>query len=55
MAGFGMSDLQMGLIALGVVILLAVVAYNWWQDRRVRRRMQAQFPPTDEDPLLGGL
>lgn len=50
-----MSDLQIGLIALGVVILLGVLAYNWWQDRRVRRQMQAQFPPTDEDPLLGGL
>lgn len=50
-----MSDLQVGLIALGVVILFCVVGYNWWQDRRVRRQMQEQFPQTDEDPLLGGL
>lgn len=50
-----MSDLQIGLIALGVVILLGVLVYNGWQDRRVRRQMQEQFPPTDEDPLLGGL
>jgi len=50
-----MSDLQIGLVALGVVLILVVVIFNWWQDRRIRRRMQAQFPPTDEDPLLGGL
>ena len=50
-----MSELQIGLMALGVVLLLGVLAYNWWQDRRVRRQMQEQFPQTDEDPLLGGL
>lgn len=50
-----MSDFQIGLIALGVVIVLGVLAYNWWQDRSVRKRMQAQFPQTEEDPLLGGL
>lgn len=50
-----MSDLQIGLVALGVVLILAVVAFNWWQDRRVRRHMQENFPQTDEDPLFGGL
>lgn len=50
-----MSDLQVGLIALGVAILFCVLAYNWWQDRRIRRQMQERFPQTEEDPLLGGL
>jgi len=49
-----MSDLQIGLIALGVLFILLVLGFNWWQDRRVRRRMQAQFPGTEHDPLLGG-
>lgn len=49
-----MSELQIGLIALGVVLIGVVLGLNWWQDRRVRRKMQENFPPTREDPLLGG-
>lgn len=45
-----MSDLQIGLIALGVLLILLVLGFNWWQDRRVRRRMQAHFPSTEQDP-----
>lgn len=50
-----MSDLQIGLISLGVVLILVVVSFNWWQDRRVRQKMQEHFPETDQDPLMGGL
>ena len=49
-----MSDLQIGLIALGVLLILLVLGFNWWQDRRARNRMQVHFPATDQDPLLGG-
>ncbi len=48
-----MSDLQIGLIALGVLLILLVLGFNWWQDRRVRRRMQTHFPASEQDPLLG--
>ena len=48
-----MSDLQIGLIVLGVLLILMVLGFNWWQDRRVRRQMQAHFPASDNDPLLG--
>lgn len=48
-----MSDLQIGLIVLGVVLIAVVLSLNWWQDRRVRRKMQATFSPASEDPLLG--
>ncbi len=48
-----MSDLQIGLIALGVLLILLVLGFNWWQDRRVRRKMQAHFPTSEQDPLLG--
>lgn len=48
-----MSDLQIGLILLGVVLILIVVIFNWWQDRRIRQRMQEQFPERDQDPLMG--
>ncbi len=48
-----MSDLQIGLIALGVLFILLVLGFNWWQDRRVRRKMQVHFPGSEQDPLLG--
>lgn len=48
-----MSDLQIGLIAVGVLLIVVVLVLNWWQDRRVQRRMQQEFAPTQEDPLLG--
>ncbi len=48
-----MSELQIYLIALGVVVILLLLGFNYWQDRRVRRRMQANMPVIDQDPLLG--
>src|SRR5690625_1952859 len=47
-----MSDLQIGLILLGVVLILAVLLFNWWQDRRVRSQMQKHFSKVDNDPLM---
>lgn len=44
----------MGLIALGVVLILLVVCFNWWQERRMRQRMQEHFPEGEHDPLMGG-
>lgn len=48
-----MSELQIGLIALGVLLILLVLGFNWWQDRRAHRRMQARFPVAGQDPLFG--
>jgi hypothetical protein len=48
-----MSDLQIGLIVLGVLLILMVLGFNWWQDRRVRRKMQVHFPGNEHDPLFG--
>ena len=50
-----MSNLQIGLVAVGVVLILIVVLFNWWQDRRIRRKMQEHFPEAVEDPLMGGV
>ncbi|MCI2807090.1 cell division protein ZipA C-terminal FtsZ-binding domain-containing protein [Eoetvoesiella caeni] len=50
-----MSELQIGLISLGILLIIVVLCFNWWQDRRVRRRMQEQFPEGEHDPLMGGL
>ena len=47
-----MSDLQIALILVGIVLILIVVVFNWWQDRRIRRRMQEHFPQRESDPLM---
>lgn len=48
-----MSELQIYLIVVGAVVILLLLGFNWWQDRRVRRRMQANMPSIEQDPLLG--
>ena len=48
-----MSELQIYLIVVGAVVILLLLLFNWWQDRRVRRRMQANMPVIEQDPLLG--
>jgi hypothetical protein len=48
-----MSELQIYLIVIGAAIILLLIGFNWFQDRRVRRRMQAQMPVIEQDPLLG--
>jgi hypothetical protein len=37
------SPLQWGAIAAGILVVVAVVLYNWWVERRVRRRIEATF------------
>ena len=40
-----MTSLQIGLIVAGVVLVAGVLLYNWLQERRVRRRIDAAFAP----------
>ena len=53
------SNLQLALIVAGVLLVLGVVLYNQWQERRVRRRIEAAFHPAEEktstrvEPTLG--
>jgi len=46
-----MSDLQIGLVALGVLLILGVLGFNWWQERRAAR-IHIDFPVSEHDPLL---
>ena len=48
-----MSELQIYLIILGAGVILLLLGFNWIQDLRVRKRMQAELPKIDQDPLLG--
>jgi hypothetical protein len=40
-----MSDLQLGLLAAGIAVVVGVIAYNRWQEIGVRRRTQDAFAP----------
>jgi len=40
-----MSDLQIGLVALGVALIVVVLGVNWWQDRRARQHVDKHFAP----------
>jgi hypothetical protein len=44
-----MNPLFLGLIAAGVVLVACVLIYNWMQERRVRRRIDATFHKSDGD------
>lgn len=47
-----MSDLQLGLLALGAIVIAAVILYNWWQERRFSRESIRRFEGPVDDALL---
>ena len=48
-----MSELTLGLAAIGVAVVAAVLVYNFTQERRARREAQRAFGSTHADALLG--
>lgn len=49
-----MSPLQLGLIGAGIVLVVGVLIYNWWQERRVRQRIEAAFRPSESPKATPG-
>lgn len=47
-----MSDLQIALIAIGALIIVAVLIINWWQERRFHRQVETSFSQLKRDALL---
>lgn len=47
-----MSELQIALIAIGAVIIIAVLLINWWQERRFHKQVEKSFSPLQRDALL---
>ena len=47
-----MSDLQIGLLIIGIVTIAAVIAYNKIQDLRFRKLAEKNFASSHEDALL---
>ncbi|MDZ7593311.1 MAG: cell division protein ZipA C-terminal FtsZ-binding domain-containing protein [Thiobacillus sp.] len=47
-----MSDLQIGLLVIGAVIVAAVLLFNWIQERRFRKQADAAFQAPVGDALM---
>lgn len=47
-----MSDLQIGLILIGLALVLGIVLFNGWQQRRHRRQTESFFQSSLDDVLL---
>ena len=47
-----MSELQLSLLGIGMVVIVGVVAYNWWQERGYRKLAQQRFQSQHDDVLL---
>lgn len=47
-----MSDLQLSLIIIGVIVIAGVAIFNWIQQQRYRRKVQATFDHKHDDVLL---
>ena len=47
-----MSDLQIGLLVIGAVIVVAVLLFNWIQERRFRKQADAAFQAPVGDELM---
>jgi len=47
-----MSRLQLGLIVVGAIVILAVILYNLWQERRARARAEKAFGGGAGDALF---
>jgi FtsZ-interacting cell division protein ZipA len=47
-----MSDLQIVLIIIGGLIIIAVLVFNWWQERRFHQQVENNFSAINSDALL---
>jgi FtsZ-interacting cell division protein ZipA len=47
-----MSDLQVGLLVIGAVVVTAVLVYNWIQERRFKKQADAAFQTPMVDVLM---
>lgn len=47
-----MSDLQIALAAIGLLVIGGVYAFNIWQERKLRRRLEQAFEGERDDVLL---
>jgi hypothetical protein len=49
-----MSELQLGLLGIGALVVIGVLAYNKLQEARLKRQSEEAFGSPHDDVLLGG-
>lgn len=49
-----MSELQLGLILVGAIVLVAVIAFNKWQERKLAKSVTSRFGSNRHDVLMEG-
>ncbi|PKO47080.1 MAG: cell division protein FtsZ [Betaproteobacteria bacterium HGW-Betaproteobacteria-22] len=47
-----MSELQIALIIIGAIIIIAVMVFNWWQERKFNQQVERSFSDVQGDVLL---
>jgi hypothetical protein len=50
-----MSELQLGLLGIGILVVVGVLVYNKLQERRLKREAEEVFSSRHDDVLMGGL
>lgn len=49
------SELQMGLIGVGGVVVVGIFAFNKWQERKQRKALEPLVPASSQEPVLSEL
>jgi len=49
-----MSELQLGLLGIGILVVVGVLAYNKVQEKRLKRQAEEVFGSRHDDVLMGG-
>lgn len=47
-----MNELTLSLLAIGLGLIVLLVAFNWWQERKIRKAAEKQFTFTQEEALI---
>jgi FtsZ-interacting cell division protein ZipA len=47
-----LNDLTISLLAIGLGLIVLVILFNWWQERKMRKVTEKQFSATSSDLLM---
>jgi FtsZ-interacting cell division protein ZipA len=47
-----LNDLTISLLAIGLGLIVLVILFNWWQERKMRKAAAKQFPTPPSDVLM---
>ena len=47
-----LNDLTISLLAIGFGLIVLVILFNWWQERKMRKAAAKQFSSSPDDVLM---